>query len=112
MSIDPRAGKPAEPSMLVDVPRLMTAFYELRPDASVPAQRVAFGTSGHRGSAFDVRFNEDHILAMTQAICECRLRQSVKGPLFLGTDTHALSRSAWASAVEVLAANGVDVMID
>jgi phosphoglucomutase len=98
--------------MLVDVPRLMTAFYELRPDVSVPAQRVAFGTSGHRGSAFDASFNEDHILAISQAICEYRLRQSVSGPLFLGADTHALSRSAWASALEVLAANGVDVMID
>jgi phosphoglucomutase len=112
MSIDPRAGKPAEPSMLVDVPRLMTAFYTLRPDASVPGQRVSFGTSGHRGSAFDTSFNEDHIVAMTQAICEYRLQQSISGPLFLGADTHALSRCAWASAVEVLAANGVDVMID
>jgi phosphoglucomutase len=98
--------------MLVDVPRLMTAFYTLRPDPSVSAQRVAFGTSGHRGSAFDVSFNEDHILATTQAICEYRLRQAITGPLFLGADTHALSRSAWASAIEVLAANGVDVMID
>jgi phosphoglucomutase len=112
MSVDPRAGKPAEPSMLVDVPRLMTAFYTLRPDPSVPGQRVAFGTSGHRGSAFDAAFNEDHILAITQAICEHRLRQAITGPLFLGADTHALSRSAWTSAVEVLAANGVDVMID
>jgi phosphoglucomutase len=112
MSIDPRAGKPAELAMLVDVPRLMTAFYTLRPDPSNPAQRVTFGTSGHRGSAFDAAFNEDHILAITQAICEYRLRQAITGPLFLGADTHALSRSAWTSAVEVLAANGVDIMID
>jgi len=112
MSVDPRAGKPAEPSMLVDVPRLMTAFYTRRPDASVPGQRVAFGTSGHRGSAFDASFNENHILAITQAICEYRLQQKIVGPLFLGADTHALSCGAWASAVEVLAANGVDVMID
>jgi len=98
--------------MLVDVPRLMTAFYTLRPDASVPGQRVTFGTSGHRGSAFDASFNENHILAITQAICEYRLQQKIVGPLFLGADTHALSCGAWASAVEVLAANGVDVMID
>jgi phosphoglucomutase len=112
MSVDPRAGKPAEPSMLVNVPRLMTAFYTLRPDAAISGQRVAFGTSGHRGSALDVAFNEDHILAITQAICEYRLRQGITGPLFLGADTHALSQSASASAIEVLAANGVDVMID
>jgi phosphoglucomutase len=112
MSVDPRAGKPAELSMLVDVPRLMTAFYTRRPDPAISGQRVAFGTSGHRGSAFDVAFNEDHILAITQAICEYRRQQSITGPLFLGADTHALSRSAWASAIEVLAANGVDVMID
>jgi phosphoglucomutase len=112
MRVDPRAGKPAELSMLVDVPRLMTAFYTRRPDASNSGQRVAFGTSGHRGSALDVAFNENHILAITQAICEYRLRQAITGPLFLGADTHALSQSAWASAIEVLAANGVDVMID
>ncbi|HSS51645.1 MAG TPA: phosphoglucomutase (alpha-D-glucose-1,6-bisphosphate-dependent) [Thermoanaerobaculia bacterium] len=112
MSIDPRAGKPAELSMLVDVPRLMTAYYARRPDPSVPGQRVAFGTSGHRGSAFDAAFNEGHILAIAQALCEYRQGQAVTGPLFLGADTHALSRSAWASAIEVLAANGVDVMID
>ena len=112
MKLDARAGKPAELAMLVDVPRLMTAFYTLHPDVTVPGQRVAFGTSGHRGSAFDVSFNEDHILAITQAICEYRLQQKIAGPLFLGADTHALSRPAWASAVEVLAANGVDLMID
>jgi phosphoglucomutase len=112
MSVDPRAGKPAELSMLVDVPRLMTAFYTRRPDPSKSGQSVAFGTSGHRGSAFDVAFNEDHILAITQAICEYRRQQAITGPLFLGADTHALSQSAWASALEVLAANGVNVMID
>ncbi|MFY9821722.1 MAG: phosphoglucomutase (alpha-D-glucose-1,6-bisphosphate-dependent) [Thermoanaerobaculia bacterium] len=112
MRVDPRAGKPAELSMLVDVPRLMTAFYALRPDAAIAAQRVAFGTSGHRGSALDVAFNEHHILAITQAICEFRLRQEITGPLFLGADTHALSQAAWSSAIEVLAANAVDVMID
>ena len=98
--------------MLVDVPRLMTAFYTRRPDPANPGQRVTFGTSGHRGSAFDVAFNEGHILAITQAICEYRRQQAITGPLFLGADTHALSHSAWASAIEVLAANGVDVMID
>src|SRR5216683_2736011 len=112
MTVDPRAGKPAELSMLVDVPRLMTAFYTLRPDPAISGQRVAFGTSGHRGSAFDAAFNEDHILAITQAICEYRRQQTITGPLFLSSDTHALSRSAWASAIDVLAANGVDVMID
>src|SRR4051794_15267547 len=112
MSVDPRAGKPPDPSMLVNVPRLMTAYYALRPDPSVPGQRVAFGTSGHRGSAFDSAFNEDHILAVTQAICLVRREQRIDGPLFLGIDTHALSESAFASALEVLAANGVEVMID
>jgi len=112
MTIDPRAGKPAEPSMLENVPWLMTAFYTRRPDASVPAQRVAFGTSGHRGSALDAAFNDDHILAITQAICEYRRQQAITGPLFLGADTHALSASAWASALEVLAGNGVNVRID
>jgi hypothetical protein len=81
---DPRAGKPADPSMLVGIPRLMTAYYTRRPDASVPEQRAAFGTSGHRGSAFDCAFNEDHILAITQAICDYRRWQEIDGPLFLG----------------------------
>jgi phosphoglucomutase len=112
MSVDPRAGKPPDPSMLVNVPRLMTAYYALRPDPSVPGQRVAFGTSGHRGSAFDSSFNEAHILAVTQAICRYRREQKIDGPLFLGIDTHALSESAFASALEVLAANGVEVRID
>ena len=109
---DPGAGKPADPSMLVDVPRLMTAYYTRRPDAAVPQQQVAFGTSGHRGSAFDCAFNEDHILAITQAICDYRRRQGIDGPLFLGIDTHALSESAFATALEVLAANAVEVRID
>ncbi len=98
--------------MLVNVPRLMTAYYAHRPDVSVPGQRVAFGTSGHRGSAFDAAFNEDHILTITQAICDYRRQQAITGPLFLGADTHALSASAWTSAIEVLAANGVNVLID
>jgi phosphoglucomutase len=112
MRLDPRAGKPATPSMLVDVPRLMTAYYTDRPDVSVPEQRVAFGTSGHRGSALDRSFNEHHILAITQAICDYRRHRAIGGPLFLGADTHALSYSAWATALEVLAANGVDAFID
>jgi phosphoglucomutase len=111
MEINPHAGKPAEPSMLVDVPKLVTAYYTEMPDYSVPEQRVAFGTSGHRGSAFQKAFNESHILAITQAICLYRKQQKIDGPLFLGMDTHALSVPAFASALEVLAANGVEVMI-
>jgi phosphoglucomutase len=111
MEISPFAGKPAEPAMLVDVPKLVMAYYTEVPDPSVPAQRVAFGTSGHRGSAFDNAFNEWHILAITQAICLYRKQQKIDGPLFLGLDTHALSVPALASALEVLAANGVEVMI-
>ncbi|HTG49370.1 MAG TPA: phosphoglucomutase (alpha-D-glucose-1,6-bisphosphate-dependent), partial [Gemmatimonadales bacterium] len=107
-----RAGKPAEPSDLVNVPRLVTAYYALRPDPMVPAQRVAFGTSGHRGAALDGAFNEAHILAITQAICHYRREQRIDGPLFLGIDTHALSEPAFATALEVLAANGVTVRID
>ena len=111
MSVSPLAGKPAEPLMLVDVPKLVTAYYSERPDPSVPGQRVAFGTSGHRGSAFEKSFNEWHILAISQAICLYRAQQKIDGPLFLGMDTHALSVPAHASALEVLAANGVEVMI-
>ncbi|HKM52387.1 MAG TPA: hypothetical protein VJY33_03195, partial [Isosphaeraceae bacterium] len=111
MNISANAGKPADPSILVNVPRLVTAYYAERPDPDVPAQRVAFGTSGHRGSAFDGAFNEWHILAITQAICLHRREQSIDGPLFIGMDTHALSEPALASALEVLAANGVDVML-
>jgi phosphoglucomutase len=112
MHVDPRAGKPAEQSMLANIPRLVSEYYRRRPDPAVPEQRVAFGTSGHRGSSLNAAFNEWHILATTQAICEYRQRQGVDGPLFLGIDTHALSESAYGSALEVLAANGVTVMID
>ncbi len=111
MKISPYAGKPAEPAMLINVPKLITAYYTEVPDTKVSAQRVAFGTSGHRGSAFDKAFNEWHILAISQAICLYRKQQKIDGPLFLGLDTHALSVSALASALEVLAANGVEVMI-
>jgi phosphoglucomutase len=112
MAISPLAGKPAEPSILINVPRMVTAYYTGQPDPSVTAQRVAFGTSGHRGSSLDNSFNEAHILAITQAICLHRKQQSIDGPLFIGIDTHALSEPAFATALEVLAANGVDVMID
>src|SRR6476620_5071152 len=112
MAISPLSGKPADPSLLINVPRLVTAYYTGRPDPSVPAQRVVFGTSGHRGSALDNAFNEAHILAITQAICLYRKQQSIDGPLYIGVDTHALSEPAFASALEVLAANGVDVMVD
>ena len=112
MTISPLAGKPAPPSMLVNVPRLVTAYYAEHPDPSVAAERVAFGTSGHRGSAFERSFNEAHILAITQAICSYRRAHQIAGPLFLGMDTHALSEPAFVSALEVLAANGVEVMID
>jgi phosphoglucomutase len=109
--VNPRAGQPAPASALVDVPRLITAYYSERPDPSNPAQRVSFGTSGHRGSSFDVGFNEAHVLAISQAISEYRHRQGIDGPLFMGFDTHALSAPAFASALEVLAANGVELMI-
>jgi phosphoglucomutase len=108
----PRAGQPAEPSMLVNVPRLITAYYAGRPDPAVAAQRVAFGTSGHRGSSFSNSFNEHHILAISQAICDYRREQKIAGPLFLAKDTHALSEPAYVTALEVLAANDVNVMID
>lgn len=111
MKIDPRAGETAQPATLVNVPRLVTAYYSNVPDPAMAGHRVAFGTSGHRGSAFDNSFNEWHVLAISQALCEYRTQQGVDGPLFLGIDTHALSEPAFASALEVLAANGVDVMI-
>jgi phosphoglucomutase len=111
MKISSAAGKPADPSILVNVSKLITAYYELRPDPSDPRQRVVFGTSGHRGSATDVAFNEWHILAITQAICDYRKLQNIDGPLFLGKDTHALSEPALASALEVLAANNIEVML-
>ncbi|MEU5371262.1 phosphoglucomutase (alpha-D-glucose-1,6-bisphosphate-dependent) [Streptomyces sp. NPDC005951] len=107
-----RAGHPAQSADLVDVARLVTAYYALHPDPADPAQRVAFGTSGHRGSAFAAAFNEDHIAATTQAICDYRTRQGTDGPLFLGADTHALSEPARVTALEVLAANGATVLID
>jgi phosphoglucomutase len=109
---DPRAGQPAAPGDLVNVPKLITAYYEVHPDPGDPVQRVSFGTSGHRGSAFTATFNEDHILATTQAICDYRASQGIDGPLYLGADTHALSEPAQVSAIEVLAANGVRVLVD
>ena len=111
MNVSPSAGKPAEPAMLVNVPKLVTAYYVETPDPSVPEQRVAFGTSGHRGSAFDRAFNEQHILAISQAVCLYRAEQKIDGPLFLGMDTHALSVPAAATTLEVLAGNGVEVML-
>lgn len=111
MKPDPLAGKLALPAMLANIPKLVTAYYTGRPDFSVPAQRVAFGTSGHRGSSSENSFNEGHVLAISQAICDYRKRLDIDGPLFLGIDTHALSEPACASALEVLAANGVDVML-
>jgi phosphoglucomutase len=109
--LNPLAGKPAPASLLTDIPRLLTAYFEIQPDAAVPAQQVSFGTSGHRGTAFNRGFNEGHVLAISQAICEYRQRRDYAGPLFLGIDTHAVSPAACATALEVLAANGVDVMI-
>jgi phosphoglucomutase len=111
MKVSPLAGKPAGPDSLVDVPKVVTAYYTDTPDPSIPGQRVSFGTSGHRGSAFENAFNEWHILAISQAICLYRKQQKIDGPLFLGLDTHALSVPALASALEVLAANGVEVML-
>jgi phosphoglucomutase len=111
VNINPRAGQPAVASDLVDVSKLLAAYYDLQPDVNAPQQRVIFGTSGHRGSSFDRSFNEWHILAITQAICLYRQRAKIDGPLFLGIDTHALSLPAMTSALEVLAANGVDVML-
>ena len=112
MSVDPRAGQLPDSSMLADIPRLTAAYFSGRPDPAVPAEWVSFGTSGHRGSSLDRTFNEGHILAITQAICEYRRAVGIDGPLFLGIDTHALSASAFGSALEVLAANGVEVLID
>src|SRR5215472_3892897 len=107
-----RAGQPATPADLVDVATLVTAYFAVHPDAAEPAQRVSFGTSGHRGSAFTATFNEDHIAATTQAICEYRAARGIDGPLYLGADTHALSEPAQVTALEVLAANGVPVLRD
>jgi phosphoglucomutase len=110
--MSPRAGQPAAAEDLVDVAKLVTAYYALHPDPGEAAQRVSFGTSGHRGSALTATFNEDHIVAATQAICEYRAAQGIDGPLFLGADTHALSEPAQVSALEVLAANDVRVLVD
>ena len=112
VEVSPLAGKPAPASMLVNVPRLVTAYFSGKPDPAVPSQRVAFGTSGHRGSAFNNAFNEAHILAISQALCDHRRRAGIDGPLFIGIDTHALAESAFASALEVFAANDLTVMID
>ena len=112
MSLHPLAGQPAPAAALANVPRLITAYFSERPDLAEPSQRVAFGTSGHRGSSLKRSFNEAHILAVTEAVCRYRQAKGINGPLFLGMDTHALSEPAFASALEVLAANGVEVMID
>src|SRR5579864_8033481 len=110
--INPLSGKPVPQSLLVNIPRLVTAYFALVPDPAIAAQRVIFGTSGHRGSAFATAFNEAHILAIAQAVCLYRRHAGIDGPLFLGMDTHALSEPAFATALEVLAANGVESMID
>ena len=112
MAVSERAGKPAEPSMLVDVDRLIGAYYDIKPDPAIPAQQVAFGTSGHRGSSLNGSFNENHILATSEAICRYRRSQGIDGPLFIGKDSHALSEPATRSALEVLVANGVSVLVD
>src|SRR6516165_9227289 len=109
---NPAAGKPIDAHLLTNVPRLVTAYFASRPDPGDPAQRISFGTSGHRGSSLKNSFNENHILATTQAICDYRAKARVTGPLFVGIDTHALAEPALASAIEVFAANGVDIMID
>src|SRR5512137_511152 len=111
MSLHELAGKPAPRSFLVNVPRLVSAYYVLKPDPSDPGQRVAFGTSGHRGSSLRGSFNEDHILAVCQAICEHRRAQQITGPLYIGVDPHALSEPALATAIEVFAANEQEIVI-
>jgi len=110
--INAAAGKPIDPALLANVPKLVTAFFAAKPDPAIPTQRVAFGTSGHRGSALSNSFNENHILSVSQALCDYRRQSGISGPLFLGIDTHALAEPAFASALEVFAANGVEVMID
>src|SRR6476646_10025442 len=111
MAVSPLAGKKAPASLLIDVDKLVGDYYDLHPDPSVQAQRVQFGTSGHRGTSSDISFNDDHILAITQAIVEYRRGQGIDGPLYVGMDSHALSAPAQKSALEVLAAHGVDVLI-
>ncbi len=112
MTSHPLAGKPAPQSILANIPRLVSNYYSLVPDPAIAGHRVAFGTSGHRGSANQCNFNQGHVLAISQAVCEHRKKQGIDGPLFLGVDTHALSEPALISAVEVFAANGVELMID
>src|ERR1700761_9165438 len=107
MDTDPRAGQPAGPDVVVDFPRLVTDYHAFHPDPAEKTHRVSFGTSGHRGSAFYFSFNENHILAITQAICRYRKDQGTSGPLFLAMDSHALSEPAFATALEVLAANNI-----
>jgi len=111
MSIDPRAGEPASKEQLVDIPSLISAYYTLKPDPKVATQQISFGTSGHRGKAFQKSFNEAHISAVTQATCEYRTKESIDGPLYLGKDTHALSTPAQMTAIEVLAGNGIETLI-
>ena len=111
MALSPLAGHPAPPELLIDPARLQAAYVDRRPDPDDPGQRVAFGTSGHRGSSLDGTFTEAHILAITQAICDYRAREGIDGPLFMGKDTHALSAPAQRTALEVLAANGVETII-
>src|SRR5580698_3578776 len=111
MAINPMAGEPAKPSNLINTARLVTLYYSDRPDPAIAAQRVSFGTSGHRGSALNRAFNEWHILAIAQAICIYRKQKGIDGPLFMGIDTHALSEPAFATALEVLSANDVSVMV-
>src|SRR5437016_1627349 len=110
-NISPLAGQPAQAAQLVDVAKLVAAYYSLSPDPAVPAQRVSFGTSGHRGTSFDKTFNEAHVFAITQAICLYRRERGIDGPLFIGIDTHALSVPAFESALEVLAANNVETLL-
>src|SRR5512147_2337193 len=112
MSPHPLAGKTAPETSLVDVPKLITDYFVRKPDASAPSERVAFGTSGHRGTSSESSFNENHILAVAQAVCEVRARNGITGPLFIGIDTHALSAPALATSLEVFAANDVTVLID
>src|SRR4030095_13868574 len=112
MEISKLAGQPADSSLLINVAQLVTAYYTGEPDPSVPTQRVVFGTSGHRGSSLDNSFNEPHILAITPAVCLYRKQQRTDGPLCIGLDPHVLSEPAFAAAMEVLAANGVDVLVD
>ena len=112
MAIHPLAGKKCPPELLVNIPKLVSAYFTLQPDMQEPSQRVAFGTSGHRGSSLKCSFNESHIAAITQAVCDYRRQNGISGPLFMGRDTHALSEPAHDTALEVLAANGVTVCID